>query len=246
MTMRKKRLFALADLLNTVEDFYSGGFRRTRKESCRQVSGRSDVPLIRDGIPVDRTESVARKKKLIEKIAVEVAQCNLCDLHVHRRNTVPGEGVLEPLVVVVGEGPGVEEDQTGRPFIGPAGKYLDKWLKAIGLSRNTNCFIGNVVKCRPPGNRDPEPDESSSCLGYLRRQITILQPKAIFTVGRISTRILTEKDAGISTLRGRVHEYHGTPLVPTFHPSAVLRNTDLRRLVWTDLRLLRSILDNGG
>lgn len=146
--------------------------------------------------------------------------------------------------MIIGEGPGADEDRTGRPFVGPAGQYLDKWLSAIGLDRNTNCFIGNIVKCRPPGNRDPEPAESLACRSYLDRQIALLKPKAILTVGRISSQLLIGSSEGIGRLRGNTYAYRGIPLIPTYHPSGVLRNPDYRGAVWEDLRRLQALLDS--
>jgi DNA polymerase len=125
--------------------------------------------------------------------------------------------------------------------VGRAGQYLDRWLTAIGLDRKSNCFIGNIVKCRPPGNRDPLPEESTACLPYLECQITILRPKAILTVGRIATQILCDRTEGIGQLRGKELEYRGIPLVATYHPSAVLRNTQLRAAVWADLKRLKAL-----
>jgi DNA polymerase len=144
----------------------------------------------------------------------------------------------------IGEGPGAEEDRGGRPFVGPAGQYLDRWLGAIDLDRKADCFIGNIVKCRPPGNRDPLPDESGACIPYLQQQIQILRPKVIVGLGRIATQILLGTTDGIGVLRGRWFEYNGIPLLPTFHPSAVLRNSDLRRAVWEDMKKIRSRLDD--
>ena len=152
-------------------------------------------------------------------------------------------GVESPDVMVVGEGPGADEDAQGLPFVGKAGQYLDKWLDAIQLSRHTNCFIGNVVKCRPPMNRDPQPDEIAACLPYLERQIALLKPRFILTVGRISSSVLTGQEAGIGRLRGRTYSFHGIPLIPTYHPSAVLRDPSLRRPVWDDLRRLKAELE---
>jgi DNA polymerase len=179
-------------------------------------------------------------------VAREVAACRRCGLHAGRRNAVPGEGAEKPLVLVVGEGPGADEDRTGRPFVGAAGKYLDKWLAAVELSREANCFIANVVKCRPPGNRDPQPEEAAACRPFLERQIELLRPRAILTVGRIASRLLLGREDPIGALRGRAYEYQGVPLVPTFHPSAVLRDASLRRAVWEDLKRLKSILDTHG
>jgi DNA polymerase len=143
--------------------------------------------------------------------------------------------------MVVGEGPGAEEDRRGKPFVGRAGQYLDRWLAAVGLDRTSNCFIGNIVKCRPPGNRDPLPEESAACMPYLKEQIDILKPKAILTLGRIATQILCGRSEGIGKLRGEELDYLGIPVVPTYHPSAVLRNTDLRPAVWEDLKRLRAL-----
>ena len=179
----------------------------------------------------------------LEKIAGEVAQCRRCRLCEKRKNVVPGMGVMNPDVLVVGEGPGGDEDIQGLPFVGKAGQYLDKWLVAIGLSRDTNCFIGNVVKCRPPMNRDPQPDEIAACMPYLERQIAILKPKFILTVGRISSAVLAGQEAGIGRLRGRTYSFKGIPLIPTYHPSAVLRDQDLRKPVWDDLRRLKAELE---
>ena len=179
----------------------------------------------------------------LEKIAAEVAKCRKCRLCEKRRNVVPGMGVLSPDVMVIGEGPGADEDMQGLPFVGRAGQYLDKWLVAIGLDRNTNCYIGNVVKCRPPMNRDPQPDEIAACMPYLVRQIAILKPKFILTVGRISSGVLSGQEAGIGRLRGRTYSFKGIPLIPTYHPSAVLRDQDLRKPVWEDLKRLKAELE---
>ncbi|MBQ6904587.1 MAG: uracil-DNA glycosylase [Spirochaetia bacterium] len=191
------------------------------------------------------TDMVLKKEEpdTLEAIAAQIAGCRKCRLCEKRRNVVPGMGVLNPDVLVVGEGPGGDEDMQGQPFVGRAGQYLDKWLDAIGLSRHTNCYIGNVVKCRPPMNRDPQPDEIDSCLPYLERQIAILKPKFILTVGRISSAVLAGQEAGIGRLRGRTYSYKGIPLIPTYHPSAVLRDPTLRKPVWDDLRRLKAELE---
>ncbi|MBQ3320094.1 MAG: uracil-DNA glycosylase [Spirochaetia bacterium] len=191
------------------------------------------------------TDMVLKKEEpdTLETIAAQIAGCRKCRLCEKRRNVVPGMGVLNPDVLVVGEGPGGDEDMQGQPFVGRAGQYLDKWLDAIGLSRHTNCYIGNVVKCRPPMNRDPQPDEIDSCLPYLERQIAILKPKFILTVGRISSAVLAGQEAGIGRLRGRTYSYKGIPLIPTYHPSAVLRDPTLRKPVWDDLRRLKAELE---
>lgn len=176
-------------------------------------------------------------------VAAEVAACRLCRLCEGRANTVPGEGAPSPDVVVIGEGPGAAEDRSGRPFVGPAGQYLDRWLAAIALDRGRNCFIANVVKCRPPGNRDPGPDEVAACMPYLERQIDLLRPRALLAVGRVAADRLLGVARPLAAHRTGRYEYRGRPLFVTYHPSAVLRDQSLRAPVWQDLRKLRAFLD---
>jgi DNA polymerase len=220
-------------LLDLLEDYFRDGFRRSHPMPQREAApgfAAGPQPIAED--PGARLAAVAR----------EVATCRRCALHRGRKRTVPGEGVGNPRVLVVGEGPGAEEDATGRPFVGKAGQYLDRWLKAIDLDRNSNCFIANIVKCRPPGNRDPLPEESSACLPYLREQIAILRPKAILAVGRIAAQALTGHAASVGELRSRPHTFGDIPLVVTYHPSAVLRDSSLRAPVWEDLKRLNALL----
>ena len=179
---------------------------------------------------------------VLAAVAAEVSACMKCALAVNRTTTVPGEGALDPLVLFVGEGPGAEEDRTGRPFVGAAGQYLDTWLPAIGLKRE-QCFIANCVKCRPPQNREPHPDEKDACLPYLERQIEALHPRVVCCLGRIAAQTLLGTTASVGELRGRVHQRKGIPVVVTYHPSAVLRDkAALRKPVWEDLKLLKSLL----
>lgn len=193
--------------------------------------------------------TLSREDRLrrLQELAATIRDCGSCPLQEGRTNAVPGEGVLDPLVMIVGEGPGAQEDRQGVPFVGRAGQYLDKWLAAIGLDRGTNVFITNIVKCRPPGNRDPEPAESSACRPYLDEQIDLVRPRMILTVGRISMGLLTGSEGRITRVHGTFYSYRGIPLVPTFHPSAVLRNPDYRRPVWEDLKNVRNwLVDNAG
>jgi len=188
----------------------------------------------------------AVKDDSLAAIAAEVARCLGCRLASGRKRVVPGQGSDHPLVMVIGEGPGSEEDKTGLPFVGPAGQLLDKMLGSIGLSRSENCFIGNIVKCRPPMNRDPAPDEQAACMGFLDRQIALLRPKAFLAVGRIPAQSLLGVKTGIGQLRGTVYEYRGVPLIATYHPAALLRDESLKRPAWEDLKLLRAVLDGQG
>jgi DNA polymerase len=186
----------------------------------------------------------------LEQIAADVRACSACRLCETRKNAVPGEGPLKPLVMVIGEGPGADEDATGRPFVGRAGQLLDKMLASIGLFRESNCFIGNVIKCRPPGNRDPQPDERAACAGFLERQIQLLQPRFILCAGRISAQALLDSPEPIGRLRGKRFDYqsggNSIPLFAMYHPSALLRSEDLKRPAWEDLKLLRSALEAQG
>jgi DNA polymerase len=145
--------------------------------------------------------------------------------------------------MVVGEAPGEQEDRTGRPFVGPAGKLLDLMLASIGLSRRDSVYICNVIKCRPPGNRNPLPDELETCAPYLRRQIELVKPEALLAVGTFSGKLLTRSDRPLGKLRGEVYSYEGVPLVITYHPAALLRNQGWSRLAWDDLQLLRQVMD---
>ncbi len=246
-------------IIDDAEDLLRGGVRRPYAQrvkgvsvseapsSAQAASGESgadgeSVAPVRAGNSPAATLSADERKAALSRIEEEVRNCTRCALHQGRTYGVPGMGVLDPLVMVIGEGPGRQEDRQGIPFVGPAGQYLDRWLASIGLSRRTNTFIGNIVKCRPPGNRDPLPEESAACLPYIERQIDLVRPKIILTVGRISTRILTGTAAGITTIHGKMFQYHGLPLIPTFHPSGVLRNQNWRRPVWEDLKILRTWL----
>ena len=186
----------------------------------------------------------------LEQIADDVRCCGHCRLCKTRKNAVPGEGASSPLVMVIGEGPGADEDATGRPFVGRAGQLLDKMLAAIGLSRETNCFIANVIKCRPPGNRDPQPDETAACASFLGRQIQLLQPRFILCAGRIAAQTMLQTAEPIGRLRGKIIGFQSggltIPFIATYHPSALLRNEELKRPAWEDLKLLRSALEEAG
>jgi len=185
----------------------------------------------------------------MQEIYAAVAQCASCVLGQTRTHPVAGEGPEELSrltnsveVMVIGEGPGADEDRQGRPFVGRAGQLLDKMLEAIQLSRKTNCYITNVVKCRPPQNRDPAPEERSCCAAFLDAQIRLLRPKMILVMGRIAAQHLLQTSDGIGKLRGRFFDYQGIPLMPTYHPSALLRDESLKRPAWEDLKRFRARL----
>jgi len=184
----------------------------------------------------------ADRVRFLATLSREAGICLACRLQAGRKKVVFGTGVECPLVLVVGEGPGAEEDAQGLPFVGPAGQLLDKMLAAIGVSRETNAYIANVVKCRPPANRDPAPDEVKACSAWLERQVEILSPRAILCLGRTAIQALTGQSEGITKLHGRWFEYRGIPLIGTFHPSAILRDEAWKRPAWEDLKLLRDKL----
>lgn len=170
------------------------------------------------------------------------SKCEKCQLSKTRTHVVFGTGSTSPLVMVIGEGPGFNEDQEGIPFVGQAGRFLDKWLESIHLSRDENAYICNVIKCRPPENRDPMDEEIEACQDYLIQQINLLKPKAILGLGRFACQFLFGSDSKITKDHGLLKMYRGIPAICTFHPAAVLRNLDLKRPVWSDLKKLAAFL----
>jgi len=164
-----------------------------------------------------------------------VADCAVCQLHEKRTRTVFGVGDEKADWLFVGEGPGADEDAQGEPFVGQAGKLLDNMLAAIKLKRGHNVYIANVVKCRPPGNRNPAPEEALACEPHLHRQIELIQPRLIVALGRVAAVNLLGREASIASLRGQVHQYRGIPLVITYHPAYLLRNLTDKAKAWADL-----------
>jgi DNA polymerase len=163
--------------------------------------------------------------------------CTRCRLSEQRRNVVVGEGAADARVMFVGEGPGAEEDRTGRPFVGQAGKLLDRMILAMGFDRSQT-YIANVVKCRPPGNRDPKDDEIAACSRFLDRQIELIRPEVIVALGRFAANRLTGTEKPLGALRGRWSHYKGVPLLATYHPAYLLRTPADKRKVWDDLKLV--------
>lgn len=178
----------------------------------------------------------------LTELNAAVATCTLCPLHLDAKNPVPGEGNPNADFMCVGEAPGATEDELGRPFVGQAGQLLDKILAAIKLSRD-EVYICNVLKHRPPGNRNPMPDEVQACSPYLLRQIELIQPRVIVAFGTFAAQTLLNTREGIGKLRGKVHKYYGVPLVVTYHPAALLRNPAWKRPAWEDVQLARKLLD---
>ena len=192
--------------------------------------------------PAQESVPAVLQSASIDSVNQKIASCFRCSLSKTRRNVVPGEGVPNPYVLVVGEGPGADEDEQGRPFVGKAGQLLDKMLGAINLSRDKNCYIANVVKCRPPMNRDPAPQESQACRSFLDAQIHVLKPKMILAMGRVALQNLLDTSIGINKMRGKIVDFNGIPFMATFHPSALLRDESLKRPAWEDLKIFKNKL----
>ncbi len=174
-------------------------------------------------------------------LAAVVAACRECKLCTTRNLTVFASGDPQARLMLVGEGPGAEEDKQGLPFVGAAGELLNKILGAIGLARD-EVYVANIVKCRPPGNRDPEPDEVRACRGYLEKQIDLVRPAVLVALGRNAAQTLLGTDASLTRLRGEWHDLHGIPLRVTYHPAALLRNAAWKRPTWEDMQLVRDQL----
>lgn len=187
--------------------------------------------------------SAIEKLDSLEEIAKKVQKCTRCPLYETATRGVPGEGNPKAKLVCVGEAPGAKEDETGRPFVGQAGQLLNKILAAIDLTRE-DVFICNVLKHRPPGNRNPRPEEVEACSPYLIRQLELIKPKVIVAFGTFAAQTLLNSKTPIGQLRGLMHKYHGIPLVVTYHPAALLRNPAWKRPTWEDVKLARRILDS--
>ena len=173
------------------------------------------------------------------ELKATVAGCRDCKLRAGCTQTVFGVGDEAADWMIVGEAPGAEEDRQGEPFVGQAGRLLDAMLGSLGLARGRNVYIANVLKCRPPGNRNPEPDEVAQCAPYLERQVALVQPKLILAMGRFAVQSLLASDASIASLRGRLHQYRGVPLVVTYHPAYLLRTLPDKAKAWADLVFAR-------
>ncbi|WP_410498826.1 uracil-DNA glycosylase family protein [Chitinibacter sp. S2-10] len=178
-----------------------------------------------------------------EQLQAAVRECTACSLCQTRTQTVFGVGQPDSALMVVGEAPGADEDAQGEPFVGQAGKLLDNMLASIGHKRGEQVFIANVLKCRPPGNRNPQPDEVAQCAPFLQRQIELIAPKVLFASGRFAISSLLNDDAPISALRGKIHQYRKLPVVVSYHPAYLLRNMPDKAKAWQDLLLLKSQLD---
>jgi DNA polymerase len=185
------------------------------------------------------------RRASLEAVRAEALECVACRLCEGRTNVVFGSGNPDADLMFVGEGPGANEDRQGLPFVGAAGELLTRIIQAIELRRE-EVYIANVVKCRPPGNRDPHPDEVAACIGFLRRQVRLVRPKLLVALGRIAAQTLLACTTPVARLRGTWHEFEGVPVRVTYHPAALLRSPDLKRPTWEDMRVVRERLREGG
>ena len=208
-----------------------------------------EVPSQREAAVVDKRPITDHRSQITETgdrrgeimalewaaLKARVAGCKDCPLHARRNKTVFGVGDEKADWLFVGEGPGAEEDAQGEPFVGQAGRLLDSMLAAITLKRGEKVYIANIVKCRPPGNRNPELQEALQCEPYLHRQIDLIRPKLIIALGKVAAANLLASDASVASMRGKVHQYRGTPLIVTYHPAYLLRNLPDKAKAWADL-----------
>ncbi len=220
----------------------------TRAEALERARGVSAVDATSAAVATPRLHrdggGLPEGYEELRATALECERCSLCE---SRTQVVFSDGSPDARIMVVGEAPGANEDATGLPFVGAAGKYLDLLLATVGLGRKDSVYIANVLKCRPPRNRDPLPEEIEACAPYLRRQIELVAPEVLLAVGSFAGKLLTGREkSSLGRLRGTVHSYHGVPLVVTYHPAALLRNPKWTRAFWTDLQLLRDVMDADG
>jgi DNA polymerase len=212
---------------------------RRRPDSPAQADTPSEPAV--EAVPVAFPRPAA---ETLVAIREDIGDCTRCKLHaLGRQQIVYGVGNPNADLMFVGEAPGADEDTQGIPFVGRAGQLLTKIIEAIGLKRD-DVYIANVIKCRPPGNRNPEPDEVAACEGFLFRQIDSIKPKVIVGLGTFAAKTLLKTQDPISRLRGRIYEYRGAKLIPTFHPAFLLRSPDRKRDVWEDMKKVRSILQD--
>jgi uracil-DNA glycosylase family 4 len=183
------------------------------------------------------------RTKTLEEVRTELGECRRCKLHRTRRTIVFGEGDKKAKLMIIGEGPGYDEDVQGRPFVGKAGQLLTKILQSIHLNRE-EVYIANIIKCRPPQNRNPEPDEIRSCYSFLLGQISAIQPKIICALGTFAAQTLLKTERKITALRGKAYDQDGIQVIPTYHPAYLLRNPDKKRDVWEDMKRISDLMEH--
>jgi uracil-DNA glycosylase family 4 len=231
---------ALRNHVANERDAYNPVSRLTMKREPiprREEEGPGDLSALRAAV-----KTVARKTSMtLAGVRDELGECTRCPLHRTRKNLVFGEGSTGAKLVFVGEAPGEEEDKQGRPFVGRAGQLLTKIIDAMGLKRE-EVYICNILKCRPPGNRNPKEDEIATCEPFLMKQLEAINPEIICALGTFAAKTLLRTESPISAIRGKFHDYHGRKLMPTYHPAYLLRNPDAKKLVWEDVQKIMKIL----
>jgi uracil-DNA glycosylase family 4 len=227
----KDLLETFAQARSLLEDLHALGVREVNLPDLPR-----ELPVCPPGVRgVDRGGENICRQETLEEIRAELEECRRCELCKGRKTIVFGVGDPRARLVFVGEAPGREEDEKGEPFVGEAGRLLDRILFAMGMSRE-EVYICNVEKCRPPGNRDPRPEEIEACEPYLKRQLAAIRPRVIITLGKFAAQTLLRDQTPISRLRGQWREYEGIPLMPTYHPAFLLRNPASKREVWEDMK----------
>jgi len=228
-------------LLLQLKDLVTGLRHYLEEERAKGLEGwaKSSAPSRREAFsPPPPSPSILTLKEVRE----ELGDCRRCKLHSTRTNIVFGAGNPRALLVFVGEGPGRDEDLQGKPFVGLAGQLLTKIIQSIQLTRE-EVYIANIIKCRPPGNRNPEPDEIRACEPFLIKQLQAIRPKLICALGTFAAQTLLKTEERISLLRGRFHPYQGIPVMPTYHPAYLLRNPQFKRDVWEDMKKIKKEYD---
>ena len=246
---------ALADLLAYLGemgygDLYlrsdprSSGTATAAAAPPRSLPTRPTVPTVPTAPPAPLDQEAAARVAELAALAGVAAGCTRCRLAEGRNKVVFGSGNPNAGLMFIGEGPGAEEDRQGLPFVGAAGELLTRMIQAIEMTRD-EVYIANVVKCRPPGNRDPQPDEIAACRGYLEKQIALVRPRAIVALGKVAAQTLLGNDSPIGRMRGQWFQVQGIPAMVTYHPAALLRNQALKRPTWEDLQQVRDLLRAG-
>jgi DNA polymerase len=238
----------IANDIKAVLEFYQAlGFERLPigsnelRVTSNKFKDKEKNSSLSSGSSLVTRHSLLDKQAALDALRAEIGDCRMCKLFKGRKNLVFGEGSPDADLMFIGEGPGREEDLQGRPFVGEAGQLLTKLIEKMGFKRE-DVYIGNIVKCRPPLNRDPEEDEINTCLSFIEKQVEIISPKVIMSLGRISSHALTGTNIPITKLRGHFYEYKGIPLMPTFHPAYLLRNRSDKILTWNDaLKVLEKL-----
>jgi uracil-DNA glycosylase len=227
--------------LSELRDLVTGLRYHLEEERSMGLEGwpRGSVHFLKKAVP---SPSPLLSSLTLEEVREELGDCRRCKLHSTRTNIVFGTGSPRARLVFVGEGPGRDEDLQGQPFVGLAGQLLTKIIQAIQLTRE-EVYIANIIKCRPPGNRNPEPDEIKSCEPFLRKQLEAIRPRLICALGTFAAQTLLKTEERISLLRGRFHAYQGIPLMPTYHPAFLLRNPNSKRDVWEDMKKIKKEYD---